>query len=143
MPAVHAQNDPTIEACAKYAEADAAFETAAVKAANDAYGVDPALREAYRAADRKLSDAMYKHGIHSAEHEAIYSEFYAIKERFDATRLAAASAKKAAIEDARTVRTQTYLAIYAEDGGMQSDVWDVMVKLFNHQRNRCTKLYGL
>ena len=38
---------------------------------------------------------------------------------------------------------QTCLAIYAEGGGTQSDVWDVMVKLLTHQRERCTLLYGL
>ena len=53
------------------------------------------------------------------------------------------AASKATIDEAQTVLTETYLAIYAEGGGMQSDVWDVMVKLLNHQRQLCTEHYEL
>ena len=101
---VHAQNDPTIEVCTQYAEANVVFETAKAEAGN-AYDADV---QEVRAARRD-----------------------------------AEAARNAAIEDALNILIQTYLAIYAEDGGTQSDVWDAMVKLLNHQRNRCTKLYGL
>ena len=49
----------------------------------------------------------------------------------------------AAIDEARTDLTQTYHAIYAEGGGTQSDVWNVMLKLLFHQRQLCTEHYGL
>ena len=99
MPAVQAQSIPTMEACAKYAEADAAYNTAEqeAKAARDAVYNAPYLaptkeeREAARAAS----------AARNAEASAAY---------------------EGAIEDARTVLTQTYVAIYAEGGGMQSDV---------------------
>ena len=60
-----------------------------------------------------------------------------------ATLQEAEAARDAAIEDAQTVYMRTYLTIYTEGGGIQSDVSDVMVKLLTHQRERCTKLYGL
>lgn len=98
MSTVQAQSIPTMETCAKYAEADVVFETAEAEA------------QAHVASSLKAD---------------------------------AVAARDAALEAAQAVLTESYLAIYAEGGGMQSDVWDVMVKLLTHQRQLCTKHYGL
>ena len=156
MPAVHAQNDPNIEACVQYAEADVVFETA-ITAADAAY--KSAEQEA-EAATQKTWDA-YKAAVKAAQHAArkaadktadkavmrapmaAFAAHEAAKQEANAARHETAKAADAATDDARTVHTQAYLAIYAEGGGTKSDVWDVMVKLLNHQRNRCTQLFGL
>ena len=160
MPAVHAQNDPNIEACVQYAEADVVFETA-ITAADAAY---KSAEQEVEAATQKTWDA-YKAAVKAAQHAArkaadktadktadkavmrapmaAFAAHEAAKQEANAARHETAKAADAAIDDARTVHTQAYLAIYAEGGGTQSDVWDVMVKLLNHQRNRCTQLFGL
>ena len=94
-----------MEACAKYAEADVAYESAEQQAEID-----------YHAAMKKAWP-----GVDDTAHIT----------------------RETTMDEARTVLTQTYLAVYAEGGGMQSDVWDVMVKLLNHQRQLCTEHYGL
>ena len=134
MPAVQAQSIPTMEACAKYAEADVVFESAQ-KEAGDVYVA--AWRAAGDAFQNKRRTARETAGDN---YVTVVQEASAV---YDAATKKASAAKDTAIEDARTVLTQTYLAIYAEGGGMQSDVWDVMVKLLTHQRELCTEQYGL
>lgn len=137
MSAVHAQSIPTMEACAKYAEADVAYNTAEqeAKAVRDA--AKPEAGAARRAASQ-AAEAAFKagRGSYNAIHNDGVDAYRAVMKKPNAV-------YEAAIEDARTVLTQTYVAIYAEGGGTQSDVWDVMVKLLTHQRQLCTEHYGL
>ena len=160
MPAVQAQGIPTIEACAKYAEADAAYNTveqeakavrkAAMKEPWAAYNAAKQEAEAAYAAARDKANAAYG-AAYKAAYKAAMKEpwvaYNAAKQKaeavYEAAKQEAEPVYEAAIEDARTVLTQTYLAIYAEGGGTQSDVWDVMVKLLTHQRQLCTEHYGL
>ena len=156
MPAVHAQNDPTIEACTQYAEADIVFGNAEAEAEAVYQAVRKANVEARRKAAREENKAIWDNqatmspGVSDSKRREASDKLRAAKknvvaviEQNHAADKVAKAAREATIEDARTVLAQTYLAIYAEGGGMQSDVWDVMVKLLNHQRNRCTQLYGL
>ena len=136
MPAVQAQSIPTMEACAKYAEADAAYNTVEqeAKAVHEA-----AAQEAVAAgvaAEQAARDAYEPGGDYKAVQNARAITYKTLMKKPDAI-------YESAIDEARTVLTQTYLAIYAEGGGTQSDVWDVMVKLLTHQRQLCTEHYGL
>ena len=155
MPAVQAQGDPTIEACTRYAEADfafqgaeaeadaayeaaekaakAAFEAAAYEGGDEENKALPGYDEAYAAYDATIRDINAISNTHYRK--AVAAREAALKE--------AEAARDAAIEEGRYVLTETYLAIYAEGGGVKSDVWDVMVKLLNNQRDRCWQLYGL
>ena len=137
MSAVQAQSIPTIEACAKYAEADAAYNAVEqeAKAVRDA--AKPEAGAARRAASQ-AAEAAYKagRGSHNAIHNDGVDAYRAAMKKPNAV-------YETAMNEARTVLTQTYVAIYAEGGGMQSDVWDVMVKLLTHQRQLCTEHYGL
>ena len=137
MPAVQAQSIPTIEACAKYAEADAAYNTAEQEAKAVHEAASREAGAASRAAEQAARDA-YVPGRdnYSLIDKARYDTYRAHMDKPDAV-------YKAAMNEARTVLTQTYVAIYAEGGGTQSDVWDVMVKLLTHQRQLCTEHYGL
>lgn len=164
MPAVQAQDNPTIEVCAQYAEADVVFdgaEAAAKAAMTEGRAAESAVVEKHRAAleeAKRIYEEPYLNGSGEgrteAEDEAALSRYDAAREAADAAykadipevraaRIEAESAYQPAIEEAQAVLTQTYLAIYAESGGMKSDVWEVMVKLINNQRGRCWQLYGL
>ena len=117
MPPVHAQSIPTMEACAQYAEADAAYNTAEQEyiAAHtsplqiDDWDDETAVKAAYkRERERK---------------EAASAALWAALDALNAARPADA-AIDAAIDEALTVLPETYLAVLTEGGGMQSDVWD-------------------
>lgn len=136
MPAVQAQSIPTMEACAKYAEADAAYNTVE----QEAKAVRKAARQealaAGVAAEQAARDAYEPGGNYNVVLNARNDTIRALMKKPKAV-------YEATVNEARTVLTQTYLAIYAEGGGTQSDVWDVMVKLLTHQRELCTEHYGL
>ena len=170
MPAVQAQSIPSMEACVKYAEADAAYTTVVIEAqtiraasvhepiaamnaaTNEAYVAYEAARaakqEAY-VAYNAARGALIESG--AASDDAAAREAQAVLEAaskeahvaYEAAKQEADVAYEAAKQEAEAARTQTYLAIYAEGGGVQSDVWDVMVKLLTHQRELCTEHYGL
>ena len=144
MSAVQAQSIPTLEACAKYAEADVAFNGlvqeakaafgASVQDIYDAHGYD-ALKQEHLAAITPPSD--------HERADALAAKMRAASDAVDAARPALEAARDDTIEAAEIELTQTYLAVYAEGGGTQSDVWEVMVKLLNQQRSLCTEVHGL
>ena len=142
MPAVQAQSIPSMEACVKYAEADAAYNTVDIEARTVRVAAERepivSLGEAYAAhlAAMKEAGAAYDDAAHVAAKKEAFAAYEAAKQEAEAV-------YEAAMNEAHTVRTQTYLAIYAEGGGMQSDVWEVMMKLLAHQRELCTEHYGL
>ena len=115
-----------MEARARYAEADAAYNTAEQEA------------KAVRNAAKPEAEAVYKagRGSYNAIHNDGQATYRAVMKKPNAV-------YEAAVNEARTVLTQTYLAVYAEGGGTQSDVWDIMVRLLTHQRQLCTEHYGL
>ena len=113
----------------------------AAKSWDDRVNAEQAAENAYEVA-KQDADNVYEAATRMRL-EKFKTESDAAKAARDSARKEAKAARDAAVEDARYVLTDTYLAIHADGGGKQSDVWEVTVKLLNHQRNRCTQLYGL
>lgn len=161
MPAVQARGNPSIEVCTQYAAADAVFEVAETKA--DAV-YESNMREADSAAETAMhtlqkaviaelgvKDADDEEAVEEAIAQRIFTEpeyVTAVKDAdaiYKAAMKDAEAARFAAIEQANRVLIQAYLAVYADDG-MQSDLWDVMVKLLAQSlvvRQACERLYDL
>ena len=163
LPAVQAQGIPSVEACIRYAEADAAFD-AAMQPALAAY--EAALPQASAAGDaawRADADAAYRAAFeaalqparargsapsvaaHEAAHEAAERQAYAVYEAaFEAAMQPAEAAFEVVKQQAEQALVTAYSAIYYDiDGGPRSDVQDVMEKLREHHRQRCRELHGL
>ena len=124
LPAVQAQGIPSVEACIRYAEADAAYDAAfeaALQQAKAAYAA------AYEAAMQPAKAA------YDVAHEAAERQALAVYE----------AAYEAVKHPAQQALETAYFASYDLDGGPRSDVQDVMVKLREHHRQRCRELHGL
>ena len=124
-------NNPSIEACAGYAEADAAYE-AAMQQADAVY--DAAKQQADAVYDAAIgSSSIYDTTIDRRPAQAAYKA--AIDRRL--------AANKAAVQQAKQAWATAYYASYDRDGGPRSDVHAVMVKFVEHHRQRCSELHGL
>ena len=145
-------NNPSIEACAGYAEADAVYDAAMQQAreARDA-AMQPAY-DAFRAALQQAKDARTA-AINDGD-EALSvrapraQDAYKAAERqaYDARAAAEQplqAAYEAAEQQAKQAWATAYYASYDRDGGPSSDVHAVMVKLLEHHRQRCRELHGL
>ena len=172
LPAVQAQGIPSVEACIRYAEADAAFD-AAMQPADAAYeaavqqaqaAFDAAFEAAKQPADAALEaaqqqmdaalEAARQQDVAWGDYEAAYK---AAQQRADAAYKAAVQqadvaeqqkeqarvALEAVMHPAEQALVAAYSAIYDLDGGPRSDVPDVMSKLIEHHRQRCRELHGL
>ena len=152
-------NNPSIEACAGYAEADSVYE-AALQQAKNAHAA--AFRQAdavYKAADRQAWDARdaaqqattaaYRQAAEAyeaAKQQAQDVERAALQQADAAYKPAlrqADDAHKAALQQAKQAWATAYYASYDRDGGPRSDVHAVMVKFVEHHRQRCSELHGL
>ena len=144
--ALQADNNPSIEACAGYAEADAVYE-AALQQAKDARSVamqpvEVAFRAALQQAKDARTAAMAVDGAFRAQ-----DAYKAAERRAWDARAAAEQPLQAAYEAAEQLAVDVlvigYYASYDRDGGPRSDVHAVMVKLLEHHRQRCSELHGL
>ena len=160
MPAVQAQGDPSIDACTQYAEADIVFENAEVEAEavyetakQEAGAVFESAMEilfeeakaeaAYKVSAEKeevLNDVAMQLVFANAEYAAAVRKGDAI---YEAAVKEAEAVFESSLDKAENAIISTYRAAYAEDGGRQSDAWEVMEKLISSHRDRCTELFGL
>ena len=141
-----------MKACIQYAETDVVYDAAVAE-------VEAAIKDAETTAFRKIHDAQMAWDAYAkAVQEAGYnvfssppdtiagSELKALREansKAETAREDVEAARLAGIVAARADQLASYLNIYTEGGGMQSEVLDVMEKILNHQRNLCTEIYGL
>ena len=119
MGTLQAADSPSLEACVQYAEADHAHEVA-IREPRAVYEV--ALQEAEAVREAALQEAWAVYEVALQEAEAV---------------------REAALQEPKAALGAVYLAIYAEDDGVQSDVPVVMMKLRNRHRERCRELHGL
>ena len=153
MPAVQAQSEPSMEACVQYAEADEVFKAVAAPTVAAYEAAKREARAVYDVAASKAFEAWNAHeaalrnaGVDDYERKAVRVYYAATKEAsaaFDAAKKEARAIYAPQMHEAQTAHTETYLAIYVESGGMQSDVWEVQRKLLLRHRELCTQLYGL
>ena len=129
-----AENHPSTEACIAYAEADAAYDAASNKA--DATR-SAAMKEAGVVRQAALNAAMNKA---EAARKAAWNEAYAA---YGAAFDKAEAAYNAAMKEAGVVRLGAYTSIYKEDGGKQSSMVSITIKLVLHSRATCRYLYGI
>ena len=141
LPAVQAQGIPTVEACIRYAEADAVFD-AAMQPALAAFEATAQEGDITVEAAALLVDFFYENAEQRAE-----AAYEAAKQRADAAFEAAMQQAEAAVEAVKQPAEQAlvtaYSASYDIDDGARSDVPDVMMKLLDHRRQRCRELHGL
>ena len=145
-------NNPSIEACAGYAEADAVYD-AALQQAREArsaamqpvvVALDAALQQAKDARTAAINDgdealsvvAPRAYDAYKAAERQAYDAYEAAKQPLQA-------AYEAAEQQAVDVLVVAYYASYDRDGGPRSDIHAVMVKLLEHHRQRCSELHGL
>ena len=131
LPAVQAQSIPSVEACIRYAEADAAYEAAV-------HPVDAAYDAAFEAALQQAKAAYV-----AAYEAALQQAKAAYVAAYEAAMQPAEAAFEAVKQPAQQALETAYFASYDLDGGPRSDVQDVMVKLREHHRQRCRELHGL
>lgn len=170
MGTLEAADSPSLEACARYAEADAAYEAAMREPLAVFEAAKQAAEATYEAAvqgpEAILNDAMARTAtarleavadpregtlaIFEAAIESQKTALELLKSVDEAARAAYEVAMheplavfEAAVQGPEADRQARYVAIYAEDGEVRSEVPEVMAKLRNGHRQRCRDLHGL
>ena len=126
-------NNPSFEACTRYAEADHAAE-AAVQEAKTAFEAAVQQAAAAQKAVKQQADAVLKAVEQEAEQASADLRDAALQAKAD---------YEDAVQPAKEARDAAYIAIHDDDGGARSDVPAVMEKLRKHHRLLCRVRHGL
>ena len=133
-------NNPSGEACVKYAEADLAFE----RAKADALAL---LYETEKANGGGVSIVSDNRVYVISELIDLYGDMLSLIRDLGEFSIRSPERGKdfyqARKDDAQRELNQAYYDNYTDGDGVTSDEWVIMSKLLNHHRGLCTELYGL